>query len=380
MTRQTAGRITWIDGLKGIACLLIFTHHFALEYFNGAYFGPEAASLLPYGIDIRLSYEPYGVLLNGNFCVCVFITLAAFLTAHSVLRYCDGSWQEKISGMIVKRYIRLVIPCGTAGMLYWVLRQYLAPFAVCYSDLKNQMTFMGTLWHALIRMWITSDSEVIGPYWMLYIIFWGTFIAIILALAARYSKKWVLPFFFLAASLFLWLKDDYYLCIVLGVLLAYLVRKSLTAESRQVRWLGLIPLAAGLYLGGYPSYAQPVFFYRYLGKIGTHILANRTIFFYHILGAGLLVLGIVLCVPVQKALSVKPLKWLGSISMSVFVLHIIVLQFVGRPLRVLFLGTGMSYPLAVLLIYLILLVVLLLLSWGYKNTVERLCDKILQWF
>ena len=37
MAEQNSRRITWIDGLKGIACLLIFTHHFSLEYFNGAY-------------------------------------------------------------------------------------------------------------------------------------------------------------------------------------------------------------------------------------------------------------------------------------------------------------------------------------------------------
>ena len=30
---------------------------------------------------------------------------------------------------------------------------------------------------------------------MLYIIFWGTFMAIILSLATRYTKKWTLPFF-----------------------------------------------------------------------------------------------------------------------------------------------------------------------------------------
>lgn len=40
----------------------------------------------------------------------------------------------------------------------------------------------------------------------------------------------------------------------------------------------------------------------------------------------------------------------------------------------------MSYPLMVLVVYLILLVVLLLLAWGFKNTVERLTNKILLWF
>lgn len=380
MTKQIAGRITWIDGLKGIACLLIFTHHFALEYFNGSYFGPAVESRLPFGIDIRLSYEPYGVLVNGNFWVCVFVTLAAFLTAFSVLRHCGGDWQEKISGIIVKRYVRLVIPCGAAGVLYWALRQYLVPRFEAYYGLENQLSFVKMLWHTLVKMWIVADVEALGPYWMLYIIFWGTFIAIILALATKYSKKWVLPFFFLAASLILWAKDEYYLSVVAGVLLAYLAEKRLWAESRRIRWLGAAFLAAGLYLGGYPSYAQPVFFYRYLGKLCTHIYANKGIATYHVLAAGLLILGIIMCVPVQRGLSTKPLQWLGSISMGVFVLHVTVLQFVGRPLRDLFLGMGMGYPLMALIVYLILLAALLLLAWGFKNTVERLLGKFLTWF
>ena len=104
-TTQSGKRITWIDGLKGIACLLIFSHHFSLEYFNGAYFGEVMESKLPFRLDIRLSYEPYGILTNGNFWVCVFVTLAAFLTAVSVLR-CFAApprkdWQEKLSSMII---------------------------------------------------------------------------------------------------------------------------------------------------------------------------------------------------------------------------------------------------------------------------------------
>ena len=393
MTTQNSKRITWIDGLKGIACLLIFTHHFSLEYFNGAYFGGMMESKLPFQLDIRLSYEPYGILTNGNFWVCVFVTLAAFLTAASVLRTIGGvtapnhsagpqqkNWQEKLSGMIVKRYVRLVVPCGIAGILYWVLRQCLVPLVESYHGLENLLTFEQMLWHTFVKMWIVPDQEALGPYWMLYIIFLGTFIAIILALATRYTRRWVLPFFFLTASLLLWAKDEYYLCVVAGVLLAWVMDSGVLADSRRVRRLALIPLIAGLYLGGYPSYAQPVFFYRYLGRLCSHIFAGKGIATYHVLAAALLILGIIMCPPVQRGLSVKPLRWLGSISMGVFVLHVTVMQFVGRPLRDMFLGMGMSYPLMVLAVYLILLVLLLLLAWGFHNTVERLQEKVLSRF
>lgn len=376
---QKNRRITWVDGLKGIACLLIFTHHFSLEYFNCAYFGEEMESRLPFQLDIGLSYQPYGILTNGNFWVCIFLTLAAFLTAVSVLRHCAGNWQEKFSGMIIKRYVRLAIPCGLAGILYWLLRQFLAGRFEYFRDLENNLSFVKMLWHAFVKMWIVPDHEVLGPYWMLYIVFWGTFIAILLALATRYSKKWTLPLFFALAALLLWTKDEYYLCVVLGVLLAYLMESNVLSDSRRIRWLALIPLAAGLYLGGYPSYAQPIFFYRYLGKIRVHIFAGRGIATYHVLAAGLLILGIIMCMPVQRWLSARPMQWLGSVSMGVFVLHITVLQFLGRPLKKLFLGIGMPYALMILVIYLILLPVLLLLAWGFRNTVERLTNKVLSY-
>lgn len=384
MAVENNKRIAWIDGLKGIACLLIFTHHFSLEYFNGAYFGEVMESKLPFRLDIRLSYEPYGVLTNGNFWVCVFVMLAAFLTAAIVLRHCaapqNNNWQDKLSGMIIKRYVRLVVPCGVAGVLYWLLREFLVPRFSCYRGLENILSFVKMLYHTFVKMWIVPDQEALGPYWMLYAIFWGTFIAILLALATRYSKKWTLPFFFVIASILLWAKDEYYLCVVVGVLLAWLTESGLVKDNRRYRWAALFPLAAGLYLGGYPSFAAPVFFYQYLGKLCTQIYANKGIATFHTLGAGLLILGILMSGAVQRGLSARPLRWLGSVSMGVFVLHVTVMQFVGRPLRDWLLGMGMDYALMVLVVYLILTAVLLLLAWGYKNTVERLLEQVLRRF
>ena len=32
-------RLTWIDGLRGLACILIFTHHFLVSFFPSSYNG-----------------------------------------------------------------------------------------------------------------------------------------------------------------------------------------------------------------------------------------------------------------------------------------------------------------------------------------------------
>lgn len=379
MTQQSTGRIAWIDGLKGISCLLIFTHHFTLEYFSACYYGADHASRLPFEIDTRFSYEPYGVLLNGNFWMCVFLTLSAFLAASNVLRHCGGDWQEKIAGSIIKRYIRLLVPCASGGILYWGLCRYVAPRFACYLLLESPVTFGKLLWHLLVQMWIMPDTEILGPYWMLYLILWGTFIAVILALATRYPQKRVLPFFFLAAATLLWMKDTYYLCAVGGAFSAYLAQRLGTPAGRGVRCLGVLSLTAGLYLGGYPSYAQPVFFYRILGNFADSYMPNKGMPTYHAAAAFLAILGVILCQPAQKALSTRPLQRLGSLSMGVFVLHVVAIQFIGWPLRWLILETQIDYPLAALIIYLIILAVLLLLAQGFRSTVERLLEKVLAW-
>lgn len=59
-------RIADLDGLKGIACIMVFLHHFCLAFFPAIHYGNEVPSYLN-GFDMFLSQSPFSVLLNGNF-------------------------------------------------------------------------------------------------------------------------------------------------------------------------------------------------------------------------------------------------------------------------------------------------------------------------
>ena len=68
--QKTNDRVLWIDGLRGIACLAIFAHHFGCCFYPVTQFGPEGQWATP--ASVALAQSPLAVFLNGNFWVCVF--------------------------------------------------------------------------------------------------------------------------------------------------------------------------------------------------------------------------------------------------------------------------------------------------------------------
>ena len=117
---ETKERIKWLDGLKGLACLLVFVHHFLLSFFSAAYFGVESHTRL-HGYDTYLASAPIGVFANGNFQVCIFLLIAAFLPAKRIMECRKEDLQDVAGRMLLKRYPRLMIPVFSVCALNYVI-------------------------------------------------------------------------------------------------------------------------------------------------------------------------------------------------------------------------------------------------------------------
>ena len=76
---QARERLPWIDGLRGLACLAIFAHHFAGCFYPVLLYGSDQGGATPAGI--ALAQSPLAVLVNGNFWVCVFFVVGGFVAA-----------------------------------------------------------------------------------------------------------------------------------------------------------------------------------------------------------------------------------------------------------------------------------------------------------
>lgn len=370
---NSANKILWINGLKGLACLAVFFHHFVLSFYPASYYGPEYESKTVTGIDTLMSYSPFGVVLNGNFAVCLFIMISAFLYAGKIMRSDIYGGRVNLLEISVKRYLRLMLSIAPVCIINYVLIAVLYPMGLSYG-LYNTLSVSELIQHILFYQWITYDSLMIGPLWCMYIIFLGTFIAIFLSMLSG-KEKWYMPFVYVLIAGGLYFVNSYYPAVVLGVVLAdlfYYERipqwlsyfKSFKADFIFKEWfrytIGALIILVGILLGGYPSYVQPE---TGIYKVMSHILANSAVL--HCIGAAVLIAGIMI-LPKVRFLSSKILSFVGSISFGIYLWHSVVINLLSYNLTNLFsLKTG-NYNLGTLITFAITFALIIGLAIVYR--------------
>ncbi|MBP3295331.1 MAG: acyltransferase family protein, partial [Lachnospiraceae bacterium] len=165
VSQKNTARLAWLDGLKGLACFGVFTHHFFLANFPSSYYGAEMPSLLPGGVDTLFSYKPYGVFLNGNFWVCLFLLISAYLPACQIMRTPDDKLRSRAGTMILKRYPRLMLPTFSVAVINFILLHILNALHLNYINKPLDYSVGGLLMHGLVLMWTKADGTLIGPFW-----------------------------------------------------------------------------------------------------------------------------------------------------------------------------------------------------------------------
>ena len=105
-------RIDWIDGLRGIACLGVFVYHFLRYTFPATYDG-NAENIKVFNSEVVCSNNPLAFIVNGNFYVCLFFLISAFVLSLQVI---DKQNKKDIAVMLFKRYPRLALPVTIIGI------------------------------------------------------------------------------------------------------------------------------------------------------------------------------------------------------------------------------------------------------------------------
>lgn len=357
-------RIEWLDGLRGIACILIFVHHFLLMFYPAIHFGESVPSQCR-GFDIYLSQSPLSVIVNGNFLVALFCVISGVVISLQVMSMQDNN---KLADVIVKRYLRLMFPVIPLGFLvYFMLRADLfynfkvadftqSPWATWYYG--RPISFVQTIRSIFISTWFWGDDCLSTAFWMLSDLFYGTFWSIALSIVSwKYPKKAWGIYAFLAVALYD--HGSIRFAFVLGTLLAWLY--IYCQQCFRKSW-GFVALFVGLYLGGYPTAVIPTSSYRYLSTFNGIDM--------HTIGAFLVLYGIWSLPKLQKFLSTSICKKLGEISYSVYLLHIPLIFSVSTWMFLL-VRDNMSYLNSVMFTFTISLFLLIAAADGYYRLVEK---------
>jgi len=385
-------RISWIHGLKGLACLLVFFHHFFLTFYRATYTGDLADSRTLSGIDATFGYRPYGLILNGNFAVCLFLIISAFLFAGKIMKQKKQTFEIDFFHICAKRYLQLMLHVAFIGIGLYLIKHILT---FCMQDISAfpfQLTCKELLLEILFFQWITPSGRILGVLWTMKFFLLGAFLAAFLGTWSS-KKRWYMPIIYFIVSYPLEFLSEYNFTVVLGVILADLyhfdrIEQYLTFLKehkidltffRQKKWrnfFGSILLIIGLLIGSYPSYSEPTnLLYGLLMRIFGKIFPLTYMSAIHGFGVFTVMCGLFILTN-HPILSSRWFESLGNISMGIYLLHGVIIAILNLGVFPMIFGRIENYHLAVLVIFVLVTVLTIIFAWLYRLYIEKGISRI----
>lgn len=361
----TNHKISYLEGIRGLAALLVFFHHFGLAFYSAYFsFNPDASHLN--GMEISYGQSVWSVFSNGNFCVYVFFVLSGFVLSRKYFQ--TNAFSVLISGA-QRRFIRLFIPIAATIILSFIIMQAGLYYNVPAATVTHSEWWLGSMWtfpDAFTKMisslaygtMFMGDSSFDTTLSSMSIEFYGSlFVFAFLCLTHNTRNKYGM---LLLVLLYCILTGHIYTAtFALGISLNYTEQKHLSLNKSTAGIIAAIMAVTGLMLGSFPTNGQ------IQGSIFVHfpewILITASAWF-HSVGAYLLVSAFVLSAVLQRLISFRIFIFLGYISFALYLIHPII---IGSFSSYLFLKLSetMPYNNAVALVFLLSLVVCIPLSW-----------------
>ena len=316
-------KLDYLDGLKVLACLMIFNFHFINFFYPGEY------SLLPEqfhtkSLEYIIGSTPLNILLGGKFGVRIFMTLSGFFVGYRFFLTGD---KKSLKTGVIKKYFRLILPIVVTNIAIFILMSLGAyqnhPASVLAGSevfVGNYNNFEPSLFQALKEaFWgcfVTGANQYNGPLWFIYYEFFGTLlIAAILSLVGESKVRYIVY----AVAALIFIRSDF-LPFVLGTVICDLTYQApiwLEKLSKQ-KWLMALLLLGGLFLGSFPPIGE-----RMEGTI-YQFFPLKIILFYNI-GASMVIYALLHLSGPAKVLSVRPFTWFNQFTYGFYLIHFAVL-------------------------------------------------------
>lgn len=324
----------YIEGIKGLAALMVFGSHFKLTFLN-------SSSL--FSNNIFLSF-----ITDGSFAVYIFLLLSGYCVSLSLDRV---ESVLPLRGYALKRYLRIALPIApiilVEGMLYLTgcFGYHDVLVHLQSNDIAMQaytdLSFNGWV-QAMFLSPIGKCSGWLDPTWMMKYIFFGSFVVLVLKLSINRTSKICTLLILSLSIIILALSSLYFVAVVLGCCI-FEGKKAL--YIRDTKWCKGLSFAFMLVA-----------------------LLTYWLHLHKIISATSLVLGVELSCVSQNLLSWGVFRKIGAISFPLYLIHWPLICTFSLWFYKSF--CGIFYESAVLVVFFVTLLVLLLLSYLYSRYVE----------
>ena len=324
-------KITYLDGLRGIAAVNVMIMHFFIVLAPAMIYANQTPSHLG-NFETIFSSTPLGLIGAGNFSVCIFFVLSGYVLTQKYFGTKDNN--VIISGAL-RRYIRLLIPVLASVILSFLLSSaglfhyYAETVMITASNNPanywiNYWTFTPNIIDAIKQaMWesffVGGDIYYDPVLWTMTIEFYGSMLIFAMALLfGSRRNRWT---FYLAAAVAFF--NSYYLAFIIGMALADMFSNKTPVFKTSNKIILPIILFVGLFLGSYPvSIVTNDSLYGFLNN--GFFQTPKMI--YHITGAGIIMYVLLNSQRLQKVFSSPVPVFLGKISYSLYLVHFLVIS------------------------------------------------------
>ena len=352
-------RINYLDGIRGVAALLVVFGHFRNAFFD-------------YGANSYLSRNCWSVFnhffLSAEFCVEVFFVLSGFiLTYNSIHR---PSFLAKQWG---KRFYRLFVPVFISSLLYFI---FIHNNLIFFKELS---TIHSTIW--ISKHW-TSGYSFMG-------FLTGCFYNLMILSDARFvlninSALWTIPVeFYWSYCLFLclWVLKFIKTTFLQNLLVSVAVLSVIHFAIFKGAMYGLLFLGGALlainfsvlvsFFTGKRKYYLFIFTLVIIYCVDQKLLPEirHLSFRWSYLVAILCVFCAMVIIKIQQLFLAKFIQWLGRISFALYLLHMLVIASVGSWLYISlpFLRTDAG----LFLLLIIILMICLGAAWLFTKYIDE---------
>jgi peptidoglycan/LPS O-acetylase OafA/YrhL len=313
-------RLIHIDGLRGIAALVVMLSHFLCAFYPAFQTVDSADVQTASRLEMLITPTPFNILYNGNFAVCLFFVISGYVLSYA---YFQTREQEFIFSSAFRRYPRLIIPVLATSVLYFIfIRIHLFPTvqtaAITHSKWLARMfnftpDWLEMLWNSTVELTIRYTVET--PYnpvlWTIGHEIRGSFLVYFcLFLFGNRSYRWI---FYLLFSILL--IKSYYILFIAGIMLCDLHHGQKLAKPNML--IKSMLLIVACWFGSYrllPDHAT----WKLLDPLCSIVKPTA-------IGAILLFYVFILSPGVHSVLSNKAFKFLGDVSYSLYLIHLFVL-------------------------------------------------------